>query len=95
MKCGVLSLAGGGGGTDPRAGGGGGCVRAPSKAGGTANLEGGSLSSIGVLGGRGGGGGPGLDTLDVARALPGSPGASFTNLPASAKGGGALYRGWG
>lgn len=97
MNCDGVSLAGGGGGTGPRAGGGGGCVgaRDPSNTGGTVYLEGGSLSSIGVLGGRGGGGGPGLVTLDVARARPGSVGASFTNLPASANGGGALYRGCG
>jgi hypothetical protein len=50
-------------------------------------------SSSGVFGGRGGGGGPGVAEL-VARLREGKLGV-LANLPASARGGGALKRGLG
>lgn len=47
---------------------------------------------MGIFGGLGGGGGPGVVTFDVALGRPGSfeGAAAPANLPASARGGGAL-----
>ena len=83
--CKGVRLGGGGGGATED-------FRSPWNGGGTPNFGlTSSSSSIGVLGGRGGGGGPGLATLDVARFRFGRLGAgAFANLPASARGGGAL-----
>lgn len=88
----MLFARGGGGGAGLRLGGAGGAdtFLSPANGGGTPNRDVGWLSSIGVFGGRGGGGGPAL-TLEVALGRLRSAGPSGTaNLPASAKGGGAL-----